>query len=122
MFAVLFIVLNFTYGIKKSAQILTAPLCGALFAAAVSGELNLFNILALFLIPGFSIDYSIFRMNGGKKSKDAVFMSFASTAFSFLLLSFTGFKVISSLGFTLFCGITASYILSLFVIKSKHEK
>ena len=62
----------------------------------------------------------IFRLNGGEKSKDAVLMSAASTAFSFLLLSFTSFKLISSLGLTLFIGITASYILSLFMIKSNH--
>ena len=54
-----------------------------------------------------------------RQRSDAVFMSALSTAFSFLLLSFTGFKLISSLALTLFLGITVSYLLSLFMIKSK---
>ena len=64
----------------------------------------------------FSFDYCNLY-----KIKDAVFISMLSTALSFLLLSFTSFKLISTLGLTLFIGITTSYIASLFMIKSKHD-
>lgn len=124
VFAMLFLLLSIMYGIKNAFKITMPPLLGIIFTVALLSlcgvNLNLFHILGLFLILGFSLDYSIFRLNGGEKSKDAVLMSAASTAFSFLLLSFTSFKLISSLGLTLFIGITASYILSLFMIKSNH--
>ena len=122
--AVLFILLSFMYGLKNAFRISISPVLGILFTVGILslfGEsLNLFHILGLFLIAGFSLDYSIFRLNCGEGSKDAVFMSAASTAFSFLLLSFTGFKLVSSIGITLFIGITVSYILSLIMVKVEY--
>lgn len=122
---VLFGFLAIVYGLKNAAKITLSPLVGILFTVGIlslAGQsLNLFNLIGLFLILGFSLDYSIFRLNGAEKSKDAVFISMLSTAISFLLLSFTSFKLISTLGITLFIGITTSYITSLFMIKSKHD-
>ena len=109
-----------------SLRIIISPLCGTFFALGfitlLGGALNLFHILALFLIIGFSLDYSIFRFASEENSKDAVFISCMSTVFSFGLLSLTSFKLISSLGTTLFLGILISYLLSLFVIKSEYGK
>ncbi len=120
---VLMIILSFMYGIKNALMVSISPILGILFTVGILslfGEsLNLFHILGLFLIAGFSLDYSIFRFNCGDESKDAVFMSAASTAFSFMLLGFTGFKLVSSIGLTLFIGIVTSYILSLFLVKNK---
>lgn len=125
VFAVLFILLSWIYGLKKALRISISPVLGILFTVAALSlagiSLNLFHILGLFLIAGFSLDYSIFRIDGSEKSKNAVFMSYVSTAFSFLLLSLTSFKLISSLGITIFIGITVSYISSLFMIKSEHD-
>lgn len=125
VFAVLFILLTTFYGTKNALRIIASPIFGVLTAISIISlmglGLNLFNILALFLIIGFSIDYSIFRLNCSKKSEPAVFISVLSTGVSFLLLSFTGFKLISSLALTLFIGITFSYLASLFMIKSKNE-
>ena len=119
-FFVLFLFLTFVYGWKKALKITASPLLGAGFAIgalSLAGvEINLFHILALFLIIGFSLDYSIFRASSSEKSKDAVFISAVSTSFSFLLLSFTSFKLISSLGMTLFIGIVAAYVMSLIVL------
>ena len=113
------------YGLKNAIKITLSPIIGIFFtvgALSILGQsLNLFNLIGLFLILGFSLDYSIFRLNGTEKSKDAVFISMLSTAISFLLLSFTSFKLISTLGLTLFIGITTSYLVSLFMIKSKHD-
>lgn len=118
---VLFVLLSFIYGIKNAFRVSISPVLGILFTVgilSVFGEsLNLFHILGLFLIAGFSLDYSIFRLNCGDESKDAVFISAISTAFSFILLAFTSFKLVSSIGLTLCVGIMISYILSLCVIK-----
>ena len=125
VFAVLYILLSCLYGLKKALKISISPALGILFTVAALSlagiSLNLFHILGLFLIAGFSLDYSIFRIDGSEKSKNAVFMSYVSTAFSFLLLSLTSFKLISFLGITIFIGITVSYISSLFMIKSEHD-
>ena len=126
MFIILYLFLSAAYGIKKAAGIIASPLLGALFSICLISlfgiKINMFHLLGVFLIIGFTLDYSIFRANGSEKSKDAVFLSCASTAFSFFLLSFTSFQLISSLGMTVFLGIVTSYILSLFMIKSKNEK
>ncbi len=126
MMLILFGVLSFIYGIKNAIRIIIPPACGILFTVSILSvfgiNLNLFHILALFLIMGFSLDYSIFRLNGCEKSKTAVFISALSTIFSFGLLAFTSFKLISSLGTALAIGITVSYLLSLFMIKSSNEK
>ena len=126
VFGMLFILLSCIYGLKKALKISLSPILGVFFTVGILSlfgvKLNLFHILGLFLILGFSLDYSIFRLNGEEKSKNAVFISFVSTAVSFLLLSFTSFKLISSLGLTIFIGVTVSYISSLFMIKSEHEK
>ncbi len=126
LYLALFLFLTFSFGIKKGVKIIAPPLIGVLFSICFLGlfniEINLFHILSLILITGFSLDYSIFRANSGDGSKCAVFVSFLSTAFSFLLLSTTSFKLISSIGLTLFLGVTVSYLLSLFMVKSNNEK
>lgn len=126
LYLALFLFLTFSFGIKKGVKIIAPSLAGVLFSICFLGlfnvEINLFHILSLILITGFSLDYSIFRANSGSGSKCAVFVSFLSTAFSFLLLSTTSFKLISSIGLTLFLGVTVSYLLSLFMVKSNNEK
>lgn len=113
-----FLVIN--YGLKKAISIMLSPFLGIIFAismlAIFNTNLNIFNILALFLILGFSLDYSIFRASGDDNSKDAVFMSCISTVFSFLLLSMTSFSLISSMGTVLCIGIFTAYVLSLTLI------
>ena len=129
LFPIIFVILSaflcIVYGWKNALKTLTPPMCGALFAVCVANMIfqgiNLFHILAMFLIIGFSLDYSIFRLNGSKKSNDAVLISCISSALSFLLLSFTSFKLVSSLGLVLFLGITSSYILSVLLISPKDE-
>ena len=126
LYLALFLFLTVSFGIKKGVKIIAPSLVGVLFSICFMGlfnvEINLFHILSLILITGFSLDYSIFRANSGDGSKCAVFVSFLSTAFSFLLLSTTSFKLISSIGLTLFLGVTVSYLLSLFMVKLNNEK
>lgn len=127
IFISLFILLTIIY--KKplyALKIITPPALGCLFTLGILGlchqNINLFHILALFLIMGFSLDYSVFRFNALKDSVDsnaAVLISCATSVFSFLLLSMTSFKLISSLGLILALGLTSSYIFSLFLISKE---
>ena len=117
VFAILFLLLSIIYNPKTAAKILAPSILAGTFAIgllSITGQqINLFHILAIFLIIGFGLDYSVFRAGGEKHSADAVLLSCATSVFSFLLLAFTSFKLISSLGFILSVGLTVSYISSL---------
>lgn len=117
VFILLFLLLSSIYTPRTAGKILTPSILASAFSIgllSITGQpVNLFHILAIFLIIGFGLDYSVFRAGGVKYSSDAVLLSCATSVFSFLLLAFTSFKLISSLGFILSAGLTVSYITSL---------
>ena len=117
IFLIYFILLSICYKLLKAVKIISAPLIASIFAigftSLIGQQIDIFHILSIFLILGFSLDYSIFMANGGKESKDAVFISFISTFISFTLLAFTSFKLISSMGIILAIGLLTSYLLGL---------
>jgi len=119
-FVGLFLILTIIYTAKDALKLICPSLLGVLLSFALLGifnqSINLFHILAIFLIMGFGSDYAIFRFSGVKNSKEAVFMSCTTSIFSFFLLSMTSFKLVSSLGFILFLGLLTSYIFSLLLI------
>lgn len=108
------------FGVRKALKILLSPLLGAGLAVSILSlfgcTLNVFNVLALFLILGFSLDYSIFRLADGTNSETAVFVSCLSTVFSFFLLSLTSFALVSSMGKILYIGIATAYLLSIVLL------
>ena len=112
--AVLSLVIAIFFGCKKAVKILAPPAVGILFSIGLTGlilgELNLFGVITLFLILGFTMDYSIFRNSKENSSEDAILTSVLTTSVSFLLLVFAGFKLLSTMAFVLFFGIITSYI------------
>ncbi len=119
IFILLYVLLGFIFSFKNAGKIILPSVIASLFAICFIGifqPVNLFHILAIFLITGFGLDYAIFRFNGSKNSNDAVLISCITTVFSFLMLAFTSFKLISSLGFVLALGLLSSYILSILLI------
>lgn len=123
-FILLFSYLHFNY--KRHTILLLLPsLIGVLSGFASLGfcsvNANIFHIFAIFLIIGFTVDYSIFRYSKIKKSKDAVLISCFTTTLSFLLLSFTSFKLISSLGLFLFFGIISAYVCSCILVQNEDK-
>ncbi len=119
IYILLYLLLGFIFTFKNAVKIICPSILASLFAISFISllqPLNLFHILAIFLITGFGLDYAIFRFNGSKNSNDAVLISCITTVFSFLLLAFTSFKLISSLGFMLALGLASSYILSILLI------
>lgn len=117
VFVILFILLSVIYKPKNTLKILTPAILATTFSIGVLSifnvEINLFHVLAIFLIIGFGLDYSVFKAGGIKGSKDAVLLSCLTTVFSFLLLALTNFKLISSLGLILSIGLSVSYLTSL---------
>lgn len=119
IFVILYVILGIIFSFRNAHKIIIPSVLASAFAissVSLFGDVNLFHILAIFLITGFGLDYSVFRFNGSKNSNDAVFISCITTVFSFGLLALTSFKLISSLGFVLALGLLSSYILSIVLI------
>ncbi len=123
LFIALLAILAIIYKPKNAVKIAIPSILGMMFSFAVLGfmhqPLNIFHILSAFLIVGFSLNYAVFRSSGIQKSRDAVLISCITSVLSFFLLSLTSFKLISSLGFVVFVGLTVSYLFSLLLIADK---
>ena len=120
IFGLLYLLLAKIYDFKSAVKILAPSVCAVVFVFAILGlfgcAINLFHLLAIFLIIGFGLDYSVFRLTNPEKSGDSVLLSCVTTVFSFALLAFAGFKLISSLGTVLALGLLSSYIFSIKLI------
>ena len=82
-------------------------------------NINLFHLLSLFIVIGVGIDYTIFILSSNFKK--SILFSFLSTCIGFLLLSFTSFKIISSMGLVLGMGLCFSFFYSI-LWRFKNEK
>lgn len=122
IFMLLYLILGGIFSFRNAHKIILPSIIASVFAISfisLFGPINLFHVLAIFLITGFGLDYSVFRFNGSKKSNDAVLISCITTVFSFSLLALTSFKLISSLGLVLAVGLLSSYILSILLISKE---
>ena len=121
IYLVLYFVLLFSYGFKQSVKMFLPIILSAVFVISfvslIGTELNLFTILGLILVLGFTTDYSIFSKNNSKNSSSAVFLACITTTLSFALLIFTTFKLISMLALTTSLGILSSYLFIKILIK-----
>lgn len=126
IFGLLYLLLTKIYDKKSGLKILLPSICAVALVFGILGlfgcPINLFHLLAIFLIIGFGLDYSVFRFTNPEKAGDSVFLSCITTVFSFALLAFTEFKLISSLGTVLALGLLSSYIFSLNLINNNIKK
>lgn len=109
----------FRYRLRVGLTMMIPPLGAGLLALSVSAltgvPLNLFNTLALILVLGIGIDYTIFfaeRPDHRDTTMHAVLLSAVTTILSFGLLALSGTPVISSFGLMVFVGILASLLLA----------
>jgi len=123
MFSGVFVLLIFIFGIKRGIKIFIPSFSGMAASAGlsllISGALNLFSIIALFLVLGFTIDYAVFKSENSERAEDAVFVSSITTAFSFFLMSLTSFKLLSSIAIVLFTGIIVSYLAGCIIFRKE---
>ena len=120
--------LLFLFGPKQGFLVILPPLAAVFIACGLwslfGGSFNLFNILALILVLGIGIDYSIFYAFSGKNktTESAITLSTISTLLAFGLLSFSSTPALSSFGMTLALGISFSYVLApMASLKTKNE-
>jgi predicted exporter len=110
-------VLAWRYGLRGGAAVLLPAVLGMAAALALAGyggsALTLFNVMALLLVLGVGVNYSIFLIEGRARAGTtgiAVALSAATTVLSFGLLAFSGTPALSGFGATLLAGIATAVL------------
>ena len=112
-------VLTGFFGWLNATNILLIPVTSLLFALAMIGATNglfsLFNLFALLLVLGISIDYGVFfHLSGDKKVNVLLAVTLAAitsiSAFGMLALSST--EVIQAFGVTLLSGVGCAFLIA----------
>ena len=125
MAAVLFV---WRYGRRHGLATALVPVMAALLTLATLGwfgaGLTLFHTLALLLVFGIGVDYSLFFASAGRHPAAvmlAVLLSAASTLLAFGLLGFSSTHAIAAFGQTLTLGILFTLLLALLNISDAAE-
>jgi predicted exporter len=107
------------YGLRRAATVLLPPVLAGLLALSLislAGEtLNLFNFLAMILVLGIGIDFTIFIAEARGDLRSTMFaitLSALTTMLSFGLLSLSSTYAVHSFGLTVLLGIACAYLLS----------
>jgi predicted exporter len=111
--------LSWRYGLRNALLVLCPPAFSALLALALSSALalpiNLFNSLALLVIMGVGIDYTLFfaeNRSARSATMMAVLLACLTTELSFGLLALSETPVVRSFGLTMCIGIACALLLS----------
>jgi predicted exporter len=112
------VIFSLRFGFKLAMLVTAVPAIAALVTLAILGllgsPLTLFHALALILVFGIGVDYSLFfaESRQGDGVMMAVFMSACSTLMAFGLLAFSQTPAIHYFGLTLLSGIAVTFLLS----------
>ncbi|WP_159084824.1 MMPL family transporter [Dongshaea marina] len=113
------------YGVRRASILMLPPLLAgllALGATSLMGEtLNLFHMLALMLVLGIGVDYTLFFAEAGKRPLNtliAIALSAVTTLLSFGLLALSHTQAVHGFGLTVLVGIGAAFVLSPLVARS----
>ncbi|MGD8112775.1 MMPL family transporter [Vibrio sp. TRT 17S01] len=115
------------YGFKHTIRILLPSLIaccvGIAITVVVGSTLNLFNLLALILIIGIGIDYTLFFAEQARSHSTllAITLSAMTTLLSFGLLALSQTHAIHSFGVTVLSGIFIAWLLSPIAIAAPQE-
>lgn len=114
-----FVILLLRYGAVRAALMLLPTLTGLAWApvlgAAMGVPFTVFSLMALLLVLGVGVNYSIFLWEGGTRSRAAlagVIASSLTTLLSFGLLAFCSLPALAWLGITLSFGILLALALT----------
>lgn len=120
-YALISLLLIWRYGLKLGIVVISPPVIAACVALAVTGvagiPITIFNLLALILILGIGIDYTLFfaeqkNTQAAKHTLLAITLSAITTVLSFGLLSLSETQAIHGFGVTLLSGIIVAWILA----------
>ncbi|WP_372881582.1 MMPL family transporter [Psychromonas sp.] len=118
--------LTWRYKVKQALLVLTPPLIAACAGLAITSlmgiPITIFNLLALILILGIGIDYTLFFAEQ-KNHKHvlntllAITLSAITTVLSFGLLALSETQAIHGFGITVFSGIIVAWLLAPLAIR-----
>ena len=118
--------LSTRYGVRRAATLLVPPVFAGLLAltliALFGDALNLFNFLALILVLGIGIDFTLFIVESRHNLTSTMFaitLSALTTMLSFGLLSLSSTFAVHSFGLTVLIGITFAYLLSPLALRAR---
>lgn len=123
-YGAIFLLLLPRYKVKQAFLIVLPPFvagCAGLAVTVLTGvPLNLFNLLALMLILGIGIDYTLFFAEQNKQADNshkestllAISLSALTTILSFGLLALSETQAIHSFGITVLTGIIVAWLLA----------
>lgn len=123
-----FIFYHRKYGLKAALKSTLPTLLSTGIALAINGitnqTLNLFSMLALILVIGIGIDYSLFLSNNKSQNQSAllaVSMAALTTILSFGLLIISHTVAIKGFGLVLTGGIFTAFLFAPLVINNRQE-
>lgn len=123
-YSIIFVLLAIRYGVRGAVQVILPPLLAVLSTLsllALTGQaINLFHVLALIMVLGIGIDYTLFFHEAGREQRYtfmAITLSAITTLLSFGLLALSATAAISGFGLTVLTGITVCYLLSPMAIR-----
>lgn len=111
-------ILGWRFTFRQACKMVTPPIIASLCALAITSltgsPLNLFNLLALALILGIGIDYTLFfsQPRHHKSTLLAITLSAMTTILSFGLLAMSNTHAIHSFGITVLTGIFVAWLLA----------
>ncbi|MGD8176202.1 MMPL family transporter [Marinimicrobium sp. ARAG 43.8] len=118
-YAVVSLCLMLRYGWRGALACVSPPALASLLSLATQSALgqsiSVFHLMALLLVLGIGIDYTLFMRESGDGPKDtflAIGLSTLTTMLSFGFLSLSGTVAIASFGLTVLIGIALSFLLA----------
>lgn len=118
-YAVILVGLSFRYALPRAGLLVVPPVLAGLVAlvviSAFGESLNLFSFLALILVLGIGIDFTLFIAESRHElvaTMFAITLSALTTMLSFGLLSLSSTYAVHSFGLTVLLGIACAYLLS----------
>jgi len=117
-YALILLGLSFRYGLRRATNLVLPPIVAGFLALLLidltGGTLNLFNYLALILVLGIGIDFTIFIAEARHDLTSTMFaitLSALTTILSFGLLALSSTFAVHSFGITVLIGIAFAYLL-----------
>jgi predicted exporter len=116
--AVLWLLAIWRYGLGRGSRVAWVPLQSCVLALALSAvmlpNLNLFNLLALLLVLGISLDFAVFSTENQRPGAAALSVSLAAATslLSFGLLAMSSTQAVAGFGVTVAIGISVAWCLA----------
>jgi predicted exporter len=122
--AICLIALLIVFYKKRAVLYLIPSILAILLSVSVltwfNQPITFFHMLSFFIVTGLGLDYTIFNMNtNDAKEIRPVLFSFLTSFVGFGMLAFTSFFLIKSMGITLGLGLVLSYLISLFLFRTR---